>query len=412
MSRKNTKSDFGRRLLSLALLVGLIFYAGYQIYRGIFSGVTTEMAVQHSVYESIEAEGLVFRSETTISPVKNGYVYYAIENGTRVSKNSVIASVYEDAESGRIEEQVQQIDEQIATLKEIQAEGSTSQITLAVLNEQLNDRLYSYIRSTENGVFADVEDTRFQLLSLMSKKEQLISKESLDFSAKIAKLKEKRTALKANYHKAKSVVRAPVAGYFADRTDGYESVLKPSALDNLTPELLRRYMDMSPSESATTGGKIVSGYEWYMACVVPDSYYNVLGEGKTLSLRMSFVLDEAIPVTVHACKKDNAGQMAVVFRCDYMSEELSTIRKETVQIQLVKHTGLKVPKRAIIVDETGQTGVYVRVGNVVSFRKIQQVFSEPADYVICTEVADTGYLRMYDDIIVGGKGLYDGKIVS
>ena len=34
-----------------------------------------------------------------------------------------------------------------------------------------------------------------------------------------------------------------------------------------------------------------------------------------------------------------------------------------------------------------------------------------ADYVICKEVSEDGYLRMYDDIIVGGRDLYDGKII-
>ena len=137
----------------------------------------------------------------------------------------------------------------------------------------------------------------------------------------------------------------------------------------------------------------------------------MLGVGRVLSLRMSFVLDETVPVTVYACNKDNAGNLAVVFRCDYMSEELSTIRHETVEIQLVKHTGLKVPKAAIVVDEQQQAGVYVRSGNVASFRRIKQIYSDPADYVICEEVAEKGYLKLYDDIIVGGKGLYDGKII-
>ena len=79
---------------------------------------------------------------------------------------------------------------------------------------------------------------------------------------------------------------------------------------------------------------------------------------------------------------------------------------------LVLENRLKVPKRAIIIDENQQTGVYVRSGNVASFRKIKQIFSEPADYVICEEVGESGYLRMFDDIIVGGRGLYDGKIIG
>ena len=116
-------------------------------------------------------------------------------------------------------------------------------------------------------------------------------------------------------------------------------------------------------------------------------------------------------MTVYASNKDNNGKMAVVFRCDYMSAELSTIRQEPMQIQLVKHTGLTVPKRAIVIDENQQAGVYVRSGNVVAFRKINQLYSEPADYVVCEDISESGYLKMYDDIIVGGRDLYDGKII-
>ena len=224
--------------------------------------------------------------------------------------------------------------------------------------------------------------------------------------------KKKKKELKKDFKAAVSVVRAPVAGYFADRTDGYETILTTDALADLTTQKLQEQLSLAAPSDAVDSGKIVSGYEWFMACIVPDSYYNALAVGKSLSLRMSFVLDEAVPVTVYACNKDNAGNLAVVFRCDYMSAELSTIRKEPVQIQLVKHTGLKVPKRAIVIDENQQAGVYVRSGNVVAFRKIEQQYSEPADYVICKEVAESGYLRLYDDIIVGGRDLYDGKIIS
>ena len=116
-------------------------------------------------------------------------------------------------------------------------------------------------------------------------------------------------------------------------------------------------------------------------------------------------------MTVYACNKDNKGNMAVVFRCDRMSAELSTIRKESVEIQLVEHTGLKVPKDAIVVNEDQQVGVYIRSGNVVAFRKIEQQYSQPADYAICKIINEDGYLQMYDDIIVGGRDLYDGKII-
>ena len=407
---KKKKHNAWQTLLTIVLCGIVVLYIGFQVYRSIFSQVDTELAVTHSVFESIETEGLVYRSETVIPQNNSGHVYYAIENGTRVAKNSIIASVYGDEASGRIEQDIEAIDAQIAAFKNIQADASSERVTLDVINEQTQNALYHLIRSTEIGTFEDVTSSHFDILSLLSKK-QIVTGKTVDLSAKIKELETKKANLKSQYNAPKSKIYAPVAGYFADRTDGFEKILKTDDLEKLSVAQLQNHMQTNAVVDDTLSGKIVSGYEWYMACVVPDSYYNALGVGKTLSLKMSFVLDESVPAVVYACNKDNQGNLAVVFRCDYMSAELSTIRKEAVEIQLVEHTGLKVPKRAIVIDENQQAGVYIRSGNVVAFRKIEQRFSEPADYVICKEVSEDGYLRMYDDIIVGGRDLYDGKII-
>ncbi|MBQ1951060.1 MAG: hypothetical protein II363_05665 [Clostridia bacterium] len=410
MSVKRNKKPFWKRFLSFCAVALLVFYVGYQGYRSLFSGVETEMAVVHSVYESIETKGMVFRTETLIPAVSGGEAYYSIENGTRVAKGSVIASVYNDATQGRINDQIREIDEQIAVLQTIQTDGSSERVTLDVINNQLNNTIYGVISGTESGVLTGLDNAAFDLLSLLSKK-HLITGNTLDFTQKIAQLKEEKARLKKNYTKAKSVVRAPVAGYFAAHTDGFEETVKTNGLANMTVEDMQKHLEMQPTDQQTTGGKIVSGYEWYVGCVVPDSYYGHLSVGSSLTLRMALVLDEQIPVTVYACNKDNNGNLAVVFRSDYMSAELSTIRQESVEIQLVKHTGLKVPKRAIVMNDEQQAGVFVRSGNSAAFRLIEQQYSEPADYVICEEINQSGYLQLYDDVIVGGKGLYDGKII-
>lgn len=404
------KSKGWQTIATLFLVCVVLFYVGYQAYRSIYSGIDTELAVMHSVYESIETEGLVYRTETLVPAVSGGEPYYAIENGTRVAKNSVIASVYADAESGRIEQEIAEIDAQISAFKTIKADAESGRLTLDLINKQTSDALQQLVAGTELGNLSDMSGSAFSILSLLSKK-ALVTGKTVDLPAKIQELEQKKAALKASYKKPTSNVKAPVAGYFADRVDGYENVLNTDGLSKLTTTALQENMKLEPETDVSACGKIVSGYEWYMACLVPDSYYNVLNIGRSLSLRMSLVLDESIPVTVFSCNKDNQGYMAVVFRCDRMSAELSTIRKEAVEIQLVEHTGLKVPKDAIVVNEEQQAGVYIRSGNVVAFRKIEQQYSQPADYAICKVVNENGYLQMYDDIIIKGRDLYDGKII-
>lgn len=407
---RKKKTNGWQTLVTLLLVCASLLYIFYQAYRSVYSGVDIELAVLHSTYESIETDGLVYRTETVIPGVNSGQPYYAVENGTRVAKNSVIASVYRDAESGRIEQQIEKIDAQIAAFKTILADSGSGRLSLGIINEQTTEALLSLIQDTETGILANVNGSSFDLLSLLSKK-SLVTGKDVDFTRKIEELEQTKADLKSSYQKPISTIKAPVAGYFADQADGYEGILSVDNLTRLTTTKLKEQMYAQPQDNPSACGKIVSGYEWYLACIVPDSYYNVLGVGRTLSVCMSLVLDEAVPVTVYACNKDNQGNMAVVFRCDQMSAELSTIRHESVEIRLVEHSGLKVPQKAIIVNDEQQVGVYIRSGNVVSFRKIKQKFSQPADYAICEIVDDDEYLQMYDDIIVGGRDLYDGKII-
>ena len=397
--------------ITFGLVALLLFYGGYQLYRSVFATIQTEQAAAYSVYESIDAQGLVFRSETVIPPTDTGTVYYTIENGTRVAKGGVIARVYASEHDGVNEQRIEALDTQIAALKAIQADRSSSHLNLNMINTQINSAVAELVQQVDGySMDAGADGMHARLLSALSKK-QIVTGGNVDLSTTITRLEQEKQELAASYKQALRTVTAPVAGYFADETDGYEAMLAHVEPTELTAAQLQEYLESDAPAPQSSSGKIVSGYEWYFACFVPDSYYNTLSVGKELSLRMSFVTDEEIPVTVAAGSRAENGRMAVVFRCAYMSESLSTIRKENVQILLVKHTGLKVPKRAIVIDDTMQAGVYIRYGNIVSFRKIDQIYSEPADYVICKETDEKGYLHIYDDIIVGGRGLYDGKII-
>lgn len=408
MATKKKKSTY--RFLSALLIIVILVYVGFQAYRSIFDTVTTEMVSSYSVYESIKTDGIVFRTETVIPPVSNGYAYYSVENGTRISKGGEIASVYSAQEGGLIARQIADIDNRIASLRSLQSEDSTQHLSLDLINTQIINAVNSLVTDAEDGAITNSLLSKTDLLALLSKKQILIGS-SPNVSDAIAALEKEKQQLQQRSSQVLSRLTAPVAGYFVDCTDGYESVLSKVDPTSLSVDEIESYLQMEPESTTASGGKIVGGYEWYLGCVVSEDYYNTLAVGNNLTVRMAFVTDEEIPVTVASCKKNADGQLAVVFRCVYMSEELSTVRKETVEIQLVEHTGLKVPKRAIVINNDMQAGVYVRTGNVVAFRKIKQLYSEPADYVICEDTQESGYLHLYDDIIVEGRGVYEGKII-
>ena len=66
----------------------------------------------------------------------------------------------------------------------------------------------------------------------------------------------------------------------------------------------------------------------------------------------------------------------------------------------------------------GVQGVYVLTGNIVTFKRLDVIYTGD-DYVISKKIYDTvkddnniPYVKLYDEVIVEGKDLSDGKIIN
>ena len=104
-----------------------------------------------------------------------------------------------------------------------------------------------------------------------------------------------------------------------------------------------------------------------------------------------------------------------------MDENIAKIRSGKVEIRFNKYEGIKIPNDAIravsVVDEETKKEktvkcVYVLSGNVVKLKYIDILFNGE-DYVIAkSNTTQTGYVRLYDRVIVKGDDLSDGKIVK
>jgi hypothetical protein len=117
-----------------------------------------------------------------------------------------------------------------------------------------------------------------------------------------------------------------------------------------------------------------------------------------------------------------------------MNDEMASFRRGEISVIIDEYSGISIPKSAvhdleitnIKEDNDGNvtteskvvTGVYVKLGNSVSFREIFPIYS--GENVVISEVnkklepfsKDFGKLEVYDEIIVEGANLYDGKIIA
>lgn len=404
---------FLKRLLAVCAALFLLWYVGYQVFQVFYSPITIDTVTAYSVYDTVDTEGIAIREETTIADTAaDSYLYYSIQNGSRVAKGGTIAKLFPNEAAASAKRQLETLDEEIEELKSVEAQGNANRANLDAINKQLSAAMQSLSECIHGTSLDQLSELHGQLLSLMNKQQMTIGKVT-SFSDRLAVLAEKRNQLAAQATEPTGTVTAPVAGYFVDEVDGYESMLSIENVVSLSVEQLSEAMSAQPAAPEGFIGKMAGDYQWYLACVVPSEKVTELGAGKQINVLLPFVSGDPIPVKVAAVNKDKSGRAAVILECDSMSESLSIIRKEPLQILVREYNGLRVPDEALQFNDQNESGVYVRVGTIIEFRKVNVLYhSENDNYSICEITDEAGYLQLYDDMVIGGKNLYDGKILN
>ena len=119
-----------------------------------------------------------------------------------------------------------------------------------------------------------------------------------------------------------------------------------------------------------------------------------------------------LPVTVKKINiSESTSKAVVIFACNEMNSELASMRSGPMSVVKNEYSGLKVSRKALRVVDTVK-GVYVVNGMQLKFVPIEIIYSTD-DFLICDKQSDKeNYLKLYDKVVVKGKNVYDGKIIS
>ena len=73
-------NNFVSKLVSVLAVFLLLVYAGYQVYRYVYTPYRTETAYEYTVYDSLYCEGLVVRDEVALQQQGSGSVSYYVSD--------------------------------------------------------------------------------------------------------------------------------------------------------------------------------------------------------------------------------------------------------------------------------------------------------------------------------------------
>ena len=395
-------------LKGFVILLAAVF-AVHQFISSVYSPVKTETAVFYSASDGLNITGLIIRSETLVTSSEGGVMHFVLEDGSRVAKDGVIANIY-DSESASITlSKIDSVNTKIEDIEEMLSYNDLEAADLDMINAKATQSLNNLIVSGASGNFGNMSELSDELLSALNRR-QVAMGETTDFSAQLEQLKAEKNELSASLPSAKGTVKAAMSGYFVSKADGYETVLTCGNPESITPEFMSSVSAAELPDGVI--GKIVSDYEWYIAAEISINESLKYKEGDSLTIYTSVKSYPKLPVTVKKINiSESSSSAVVVFSCNEMNSELATMRSGPMTVVTKEYDGLRVPSAALRVVDS-KRGVYVLTGMQVKFVEVNVLYKDDS-YMICEkQTSDESVLRLYDEVIVKGKNLYDGKIVG
>ena len=399
------------RVTSILLGVLLLVYIGYQIYRATNNSVRTEYALDYTYYDSVTAKGYFIRQELLVQSDASGIVNYEIEDGGRVAQGGVIAEVYQNEEQAKAQLALKEVNQAIENLTALQSQGSQYTVDAELLTSQINERLSKLLSIASSNRLQGLDTVADELLTLLNKK-QMTTGQISGFQAQIDQLNSQKQALQNSLGTPSTRVTAPQSGFFVSRADGYENLITPQNLEGVTAGQIRQALENKSQPAGNVVGKIVTDYDWYIACILSAEEADKLTVGNSATVSLPLSTSTEFDVTISEVNNNSTnGEFVAIVQCNSMNSELSMLREESVEIRLSRYTGLRVNSSALRVVE-GVQGVYVLNGIEAKFKQVDIQYAD-TDFVICLDDGQkSDRLKRYDEVIVEGNDLYDGKVVK
>lgn len=396
-------------LKSVLIIVAALFVI-HQVYAALYSPISTENAEFYVADEGIAAKATVIRKETIVVSNSTGSHHFCIQNGCRVAKNGVLADIYgSDADSLAVSK-LDSINQRISDLEEITGYNDTSAADISLIRQDVIDSVNEFVKSSSAGDYTGAVDIEKDLLFSINRK-QFVTGETTDFSGQLEALKAEQASLSQSQPTPVASIRAEVSGYFVSSVDGYENLLTTEKLEELTPEKLEGLKPETAAENVI--GKIVSDEGWYFAVNVSVSEASKYKVDDELTVKMKIKNNSQIAAKVKQINiSSSSGKAVILLSCAEMNNELAGIRTAEVNIISKEYKGLKLSRSALKVVK-GQSGVYVVSGMALKFVKVDVIYSTD-DFIVCKQenTDDKTVLRLYDEVVVKGKNLYEGKIIN
>lgn len=401
------QGEFYLKLISILLAVVIAAYVLFSVLQGSGSGYALETAVYCEVGDGVTVSGFVVRSEEVLvsaSPI----VVSELTEGERVGSGQRVATGYQSGSARENREELVSLNRQREQLS-VAAAGSDSSNAPA-LDAEISDKIITLSAQTAQQRFGAMRSTAADLQPLVLRR-SVSGDDAARIRQRITEIDRRIDALSAQTSTGATAITVAESGYFSERTDGLETVLTPERLQTMTAEDLLNLDETAYSYPNNAIGRLVKGQKWYFAAVLPEQQASKCERGDRLTVNFADSSLQGLRMRVERVGTPEDGKCLLVLSCERMLQNVTALRRQTVDIVFDTYEGLRVPKTAIYY-VNGETGVYILESARADWKEVEIVYEYGSDYLVRWDNGDTDNLWPGDEIILTSDDIKDGKVMQ
>ncbi|MBQ3216861.1 MAG: hypothetical protein IJB35_03490 [Oscillospiraceae bacterium] len=212
--------------------------------------------------------------------------------------------------------------------------------------------------------------------------------------------------LALGYSDEQSVLTSGRAGYYSSVCDGYERVLTPESLKELSLERLDTLFPQELPQEAY--GRLIYEQNWYFVAVLPAERLPQCKEGGSVTLCLEA---GEFPAEILRVGQTEGEEFLLVLGCDRGLGQIANLRFAEAELIFSRRTGLLIPKSALYYQE-GEAGVYVLQGAQAQWKGVQILSKEGDSLLILQQAGAINALQEGDSLVLTQRELYDGKVLK
>ncbi|MBR0277650.1 MAG: hypothetical protein IJQ50_04230 [Clostridia bacterium] len=403
-TKRSKKTSF----FIIFILVIVALFTGVRIIKNNkSSSVSMETVLIGTMEDKEKASGYIIRDEAIINSPATGMISFRAEEEKRVSSGATIAVVFTGDVNDDIKTELSSLHARINEVVGSTAEKNLYAVDSVMGTAQIANDISAIRDLAYSGNVSSVSEYKDNII-------RIIRKSDSGAMTTLEQLESKKKELENSISGSAVAVYSPKAGILSSKLDGYEEWLNILCLDKINPSYLNNIKKTEYEENSTVNKdkpclKIIDNYEWYFAANMDEKWRDDLKEGSKLYIRFSDVSEDKLDVEIYSISEPEKGKISVVLKGSGIFPGMYSMREINAEIIKKTYTGFKISKSAVHIDNDGKYYVYINSDGTVRRRDVNILYSNDTYAVIKEDNSADNNLLLYDEVIISGSGIKEGK---